>query len=77
MGTINSIGDDPGIRVIAQAMAARLIHDVQRERGVGIDVAVKLAVERIGREIDDEEMRRLVQGQARLIEELVASVGTW
>lgn len=77
MDTIYSIGNDPGIRAIAQARAARVIHDVQRERGVGINQAVRLAVERIGREINDKEMRRLVQGQARLIEQVAASVGTW
>lgn len=77
MDTINGISNDPGIRAIAQARAARMIHDAQRERGVGLSEAVRLTIERIGREVSDVEMRGLVQGQARAVGQMAAVVGTW
>lgn len=72
MDKLNDFTDEEAARAIASAIAVRVVHDARRMRGVSIDAAVRMAGERVGRDLDDAEMRRFDAGQALLIEQLHA-----
>lgn len=72
MDRLNDFTCEEAVRAIASAIAVRVIHDAQRMRGVSMGAAVRIASERVRRDLDDAEMRRFDAGQALLVEQLHA-----
>lgn len=74
---IHTIFTDPSIRNVAAARVARMIDETQRVRGVGLDAAVGLTIERVQREESDADMRQLLVQEIRGVEQTRAIAGAF